>query len=88
VGEIHINKGRVGEERGGKETDGCPLTSTLPLDLNLWHYQFAHHNYADVRKMIKEGMVTRLVLDSKQQPDFICEPCLVGKMHSNPFPSL
>jgi hypothetical protein len=26
VGEIHMNKGRVGEERGGKETDGCPLT--------------------------------------------------------------
>jgi hypothetical protein len=26
MGEIHINKGRVGEERGGKETDGCPLT--------------------------------------------------------------
>jgi hypothetical protein len=27
VGEIHMNKGRVGEERGGKEMDGCPLTS-------------------------------------------------------------
>jgi hypothetical protein len=26
VGEIHMNKGRVGEERKGKETDGCPLT--------------------------------------------------------------
>jgi hypothetical protein len=28
VGEIHMNKGRVGEERGGKEMDGCPLTSS------------------------------------------------------------
>jgi hypothetical protein len=26
VGEIHMNRGRVGEERGGKEMDGCPLT--------------------------------------------------------------
>jgi hypothetical protein len=26
VGKIHMNKGRVGEERGGKETDRCPLT--------------------------------------------------------------
>jgi hypothetical protein len=25
-GGIHINKGRVGEDRGSKETDGCPLT--------------------------------------------------------------
>jgi hypothetical protein len=23
---IHMNRGRVGEERGGKEADGCPLT--------------------------------------------------------------
>jgi hypothetical protein len=26
VGEIDMNKGRVGEERRGKETYGCPLT--------------------------------------------------------------
>jgi hypothetical protein len=25
-GEIHMNKGRVGEERRGKEMDRCPLT--------------------------------------------------------------
>jgi hypothetical protein len=26
-GGIHMNKGRVGEDRGSKETDGCPLTA-------------------------------------------------------------
>jgi hypothetical protein len=26
VGRIHINRGRVGEEREGKEMDICPLT--------------------------------------------------------------
>jgi hypothetical protein len=26
-----MNRGRVGEERGGKETDGCPLTDTKSL---------------------------------------------------------
>jgi hypothetical protein len=30
VGEVHINKGRVGEERGGKEMDRCPLTGASP----------------------------------------------------------
>jgi hypothetical protein len=25
-GGIHMNRGRVGEERGGKEMDRCPLT--------------------------------------------------------------
>jgi hypothetical protein len=29
VGEVHMNKGRVGEERGGKEMDRCPLTVGL-----------------------------------------------------------
>jgi hypothetical protein len=26
-----MNRGRVGEERGSKETDGCPLTGTSDL---------------------------------------------------------
>jgi hypothetical protein len=31
-----MNKGRVGEDRGSKETDGCPLTAmnTFPVGLN------------------------------------------------------
>jgi hypothetical protein len=28
-GGIHMNRGRVGEERGGKEMDGCPLTISV-----------------------------------------------------------
>jgi hypothetical protein len=32
------------------------ISSTIPLDLNLWHHQFAHHNYVDVKKMIREGI--------------------------------
>jgi hypothetical protein len=35
VGEIHMNRGRVGEERGGKEMDGCPLTLLVCLK-KLW----------------------------------------------------
>jgi hypothetical protein len=26
-----MNKGRVGEDRGSKETDGCPLTVSLQM---------------------------------------------------------
>jgi len=63
------------------------LASTLPLDLNLWHRRLAHHSYADIKKMINQDLVTGLDLQSKQHPDPICEPCLAGKMHSNPFPS-
>jgi hypothetical protein len=26
MGKVHMDKGRVEEDRGSKETDGCPLT--------------------------------------------------------------
>jgi hypothetical protein len=26
MGEVHMDKGRVGEDRGSKETDRCPLS--------------------------------------------------------------
>jgi hypothetical protein len=26
MGEVHMNKGRAGKDRGSKNTDGCPLT--------------------------------------------------------------
>ena len=63
------------------------LASTLPLDLYLWHKWLGHHNYSDIRKMISNELVDGLVLDSKAEPDPICEPYLAGKMHVNPFPS-
>ena len=74
--------------------DGCTalisesahLTNTLPLDLTLWHCRFAHHNYADVKKMINKKLVVGLDLNSAVKPDPVCEPCLAGKMRSNPFP--
>jgi hypothetical protein len=60
--------------------------ATIPFDINPWHRRLGHHSYADVQKMIKDGLVVGLHLDSKEQPDPICEPCLAGKMTANPFP--
>jgi len=70
----------------------CPgmrfnAAATIPFDINLWHHRLGHHSYADVQKMIKDGLVIGLHLDSKEQPDPICEPCLAGKMTANPFPT-
>ena len=63
------------------------LASTLPLDLSLWHKRLGHHNYSDIKMMVSKNLVDGLVLDSMAKPDPICEPCLAGKMHANPFPS-
>jgi transposase InsO family protein len=68
-------------------TENVQLTSTLPLDLSLWHKRLGHHNYDDIKLMVSKDLVVGLTLDSKEKPDPICEPCLAGKMHANPFPS-
>ncbi|OAX30825.1 hypothetical protein K503DRAFT_668819, partial [Rhizopogon vinicolor AM-OR11-026] len=59
---------------------------TLPLDIDLWHRRLAHHHLAGVRTLLDKKLVTGMTLDSKSAPDPICEPCLAGKMHPNPFP--
>jgi len=67
--------------------ESAAAAATISFDINLWHRRLGHHSYADVQKMIKDGLVVGLHLDSKEQPDPICEPCLVGKMTANPFPT-
>ena len=67
-------------------SQSASLASTLPLDLPLWHRRFIHHNYADIKQMVKKELVTGLKISSEASPDPICEPCLAGKMSANPFP--
>jgi len=40
-----------------------------------------------VKTLYKRDMVTGMKLDLRTLPDPVCEPCLAGKMHANPFPS-
>ena len=60
--------------------------STCPMDITLWHRRFGHHNYADIRKVIKDNLATGIVITSKAQPDPICEPCLAGSQSRPPVP--
>ena len=62
-------------------------SSTLPMDTSLWHRRLCHHHYKGIDRILKEDLVSGLVIQSKASPDPICEPCLAGKMHANPFPS-
>ena len=53
--------------------------STLPLTPSLC--------MVSITKMHKEELVTGMTISSSEKPDIVREPCLAGKMHSNPFPS-
>ena len=84
-----INSEGIGYLNGSTidNSERVQLASTLPLDLTLWHRRLGHLNHDDIRKMLRQNLVTGLTLDSSAKPDPICEPCLAGKMHANPFPS-
>src|ERR1700733_4395478 len=86
----HITNDNVGYLDGKtieNRTENVHQTSTLPLDLALWHRRLCHHNYNDVKRLLKEDLVVGMTLDSKAKPDPICKPCLAGKTNANPFPS-
>ena len=69
------------------ESVNLSSSTTIPLDLSLWHRRLCHHNYDGVKKLVKDGLVTGLKLNSSAAPDPICEPCLAGKMNADPFHS-
>ena len=69
------------------ESANLSSSTTLPMDLELWHRRLCHPSYPVLRKMIREDLVTGLKITSDVKPDPICEPCLAGKMVADPFPS-
>jgi len=66
--------------------DSAFASSTLPMDASLWHRRLCHHHYRGIERMTTQQLVSGLLISSKLTPDPICEPCLSGKMHANPFP--
>jgi transposase InsO family protein len=68
-------------------SENVQLASTLPLNLTLWHKRLGHINHDSLKKMLRHNLVTGLTIESSTKPDPICEPCLAGKMHANPFTS-
>jgi len=49
-------------------------SSTLPLDLTLWHHRCSHLNFDDLKRMHSKSLVTGMEIRSKDAPEAICEP--------------
>ena len=69
------------------ESANLSSSTTLPMDLELWHRCFCHPSFPVLKKMIKDDLVSGLKITSPSKPDPICEPCLAGKMVADPLPS-
>jgi len=75
----------VGETVPVEEFASLSSTTTLSLDLDLWHRRLCHHHLTGVKKLLSGNLVTGIKLDSQADPDPVCEACKAGKMHADPF---
>ena len=53
----------------------------------LWHHRLAHLSLDNVKLLIRSDLVDGLTIKSSERANTICEPCLAGKQHRNPFPT-
>lgn len=53
-----------------------------------WHKRLGHIGYANSFKLVRRDIVKGTGLPDKDMrpPEGVCEPCIFGKHHRNPFP--
>src|SRR5260370_28423247 len=56
------------------------------MDMTLFHRRLCYDYLAGIRKLLSGSLLTGLRVDSKAEPDPVCEACKAGKMHADPFP--
>ena len=66
-------------------SDSLPCFSSVICDENwLWHMRFGHVNFGSLKQLASRKMVSGL--PSINSPDKVCETCVLGKKHRDPFP--
>ncbi|TXG70958.1 hypothetical protein EZV62_005893 [Acer yangbiense] len=66
-------------------SDSLPCFSSVMCDENwLWHMRFGHVNFGSLKQLASRKMVSGL--PSINPPDRVCETCVLGKKHRDPFP--
>jgi hypothetical protein len=55
------------------------------MSISELHRKMGHVNHDDLRKMVRDGMVTGIKLDFDSKPEF-CEACIKAKAFCKPFP--
>jgi hypothetical protein len=75
---VHMNRGRVGGERGRKEMDGCPLTFIRGFQLDLWHrishrleIKLFNHDPDDFYPLFEINEAAKHVLHGTSQNSFL-----------------
>ena len=62
------------------------VTSLSPPSQEIWHSRLCHVNYRYLHELYQKGLVSGLTMSSSSPEPRICEPCIMGKQHRDPFP--
>ena len=61
-------------------------SSSAKLSPELLHRRLCHLSYSKIDQLINKGLVTGVAVQGNMPSDAVCEPCLAGKQHRDPFP--
>ena len=79
IGEIPLVRGlyRIHETQISTESH-ITMTVSRTMSINELHRKMGHVNYKDLRRMVKQDMVTGIDLDLNSRAEF-CEACIKAK---------
>jgi Pol polyprotein, beta-barrel domain/GAG-pre-integrase domain len=81
-----INENNVAYLEGKTVSHESAHLAHSPLTLDLWYHCLGHIGQDHLQELVTKDLVTGLKLDSSKSPAPICEPCVLGTQHREPFP--
>ena len=85
IGQIPLSQGLYRISKSDLKTYHSANSVSQTLSITELHRKMGHINHEDLRRLIKDGMVTGLNVDLNSKPEF-CEACIKAKSDRKPFP--
>ena len=86
IGQIPLVRGLYRVSQTSKlSSSPVANTTSKPMTISELHRKMGHVNHEDLRKMVKDGMITGIDLDMNSKPEF-CEPYIKAKATRKHFP--
>lgn len=83
IAQVNMTTNRMFPLYLNNNTQSC-FSTRLKDEAWLWHFRYGHLNFGGLKLLEQKNMVTGL--PQIQMPSEICEDCVVGKQHRDPFP--
>ena len=81
IGRTPVLNGKVIVQKG-------EAARTAKVTRDLLHQRLGHIGKDRLERMVKQGLATGYTLDTASEHKDLCEHCIAGKLHRDPFPQL